>query len=209
MAYEFVCESEAKRYRSDCSNVLKETCELLKEKGISAQFSLVGSGARNMITRNGDGPYDLDYNLLVMKADNEYRDPRLLKDTIRNVLNKAVGGKFFSDAQDSTSCLTALLHFKDTPNVEFSFDVAIIKKNPNGNYMRLVHNKSWNQYTWNEIKEEGLWQEVRDRYREKKNMYLSWQDRNHPSFVVYVEAVNEVYNRYFNRGGGYSVQSIF
>ena len=32
MAYEFVCESEAKRYRSDCSNVLKETCELLKEK---------------------------------------------------------------------------------------------------------------------------------------------------------------------------------
>ena len=41
MAYEFVCESEAKRYRSDCSNVLKKTCELLKEKGISAQFSLV------------------------------------------------------------------------------------------------------------------------------------------------------------------------
>ena len=56
---------------------------------------------------------------------------------------------------------------------------------------------------------QGLWQEVRDRYLEKKNMYLSWQDRNHPSFVVYVEAVNEVYNRYFNRGGGYSVQSIF
>lgn len=227
MAYEFVCESEAKRYRSDCSNVLKETCELLKEKGISAQFSLVGSGARNMITRNGDGPYDLDYNLLVMKADNEYRDPRLLKDTIRNALNKAVGGKFFSDAQDSTSCLTALLHFKDIPNVEFSFDVAIIKKNPNGNYMRLIHNKNvyalgLDQYTWNEvpnshqvkdkadeIKEEGLWQEVRDRYLEKKNMYLSRQDRNHPSFVVYVEAVNEVYNRYFNRGGGYNVQSIF
>ena len=212
MAYEFVCESEAKRYRSDCSNVLKETCELLKEKGISAQFSLVGSGARNMITRNGDGPYDLDYNLLVMKADNEYRDPRLLKDTIRNALNKAVGGKFFSDAQDSTSCLTALLHFKDTPNVEFSFDVAIIKKNPNGNYMRLVHNKPWNRYTWNEVpnshqvkdkadklKKTGVWQEVRDRYREKKNMYLSWQDHNHPSFVVYVEAVNEIYSRYFNR----------
>ena len=226
-AYEFVCESEAKRYRSDCSNVLKKTCELLKEKGISAQFSLVGSGARNMITRNGDGPYDLDYNLLVMKADNEYRDPRLLKDTIRNALNKAVGGKFFSDAQDSTSCLTALLHFKDTPNVEFSFDVAIITKNKNGNYMRLIHNKNvyalgLDQYTWNEVprshqvkdkadelKEAGLWQEVRDRYLEKKNMYLSWQDRNHPSFVVYVEAVNEVYNRYFNRGGGYSVQSIF
>lgn len=227
MAYEFVYESEAKRYRSDCSRTLKKTCELLRAKGISAQFSLVGSGARNMITRNGDGPYDLDYNLLIMKADDEYRDLRLLKDTIRNALNKAVGGKFFSDTQDSTSCLTALLHFKDTPNVEFSFDVAIIKKNPNGNYMRLIHNKNvyalgWDQYTWNEVprshqvkdradelKRVGLWQKVRDRYLEKKNMYLFRQDHNHPSFVVYVEAVNEVYNRYFNRGGWYSVQSIF
>ena len=53
MAYKFIYESEAKRYRSDCSDVLKETCELLKEKGISAQFSLIGSGTRNMITRNG------------------------------------------------------------------------------------------------------------------------------------------------------------
>ena len=149
MAYEFVYESEAKRYSSDCSRTLKKTCELLRARGISAQFTLVGSGARNMITRNGDGPYDLDYNLLVVKADDEYRDPRLLKDTIRNALNKAVGGKFFSDAQDSTSCLTALLHFNDTPNVEFSFDVAIIAKNRNGNYMRLIHNKLWSQYTWN------------------------------------------------------------
>ena len=128
MAYEFVCESEAKRYRSDCSNVLKETCELLKEKGISAQFSLVGSGARNMITRNGDGPYDLDYNLLIMKADNEYRDPRLLKDTIRNALNKAVGGKFFSDAQDSTSCLTAILYFEKSPDIKFKFIYLILLK---------------------------------------------------------------------------------
>ena len=93
--------------------------------------------------------------------------------------------------------------------------------------MRLIHNKNvyalgLDQYTWNEVpkshqvkdradklKKAGLWQKVRDRYLEKKNMYLSWQDRNHPSFVVYVEAVNEVYNRYFNRGGWYSVQSIF
>ena len=217
MAYEFVYESESKRYRSDCSNVLKETCELLKEKGISAQFSLVGSGARNMITRNGDGPYDLDYNLLVMKADNEYRDPRLLKDTIRNALNKAVGGKFFSDAQDLTSCLTAILYFEKSPDIKFKFDVAITTKNKNGNYMRLIHNKNvyalgWDQYTWNEVpnshqvknkadklKKKGVWQEVRGKYLEKKNMYLSWQDHNHPSFVVYVEAVNEIYNRYFDR----------
>ena len=181
-----------------------------------------------MITRNGDGPYDLDYNLLIMKAEERYwNDLRLLKETVRNALNRAERREFFSDAQDSTSCLTALLHFKDTPNVEFSFDVAITTKNKNGNYMRLIHNKNvyalgLDQYTWNEVpnshqvkdradklKRAGLWQKVRDRYLEKKNMYLFRPDHNHPSFVVYVEAVNEVYSRYFNRGGGYSVQSIF
>ena len=218
--------SNYKGNRGTCTS--KKTCELLRTKGISAQFSLVGSGARNMITRNGDGPYDLDYNLLIMKAEERYRnDLRLLKETVRNALNRAERREFFSDAQDSTSCLTALLHFKDTPNVEFSFDVAITTKNKNGNYMRLIHNKNvyalgLDQYTWNEVpnshqvkdradklKRAGLWQKVRDRYLEKKNMYLFRQDHNHPSFVVYVEAVNEVYSRYFNRGGGYSVQSIF
>lgn len=62
MAYEIVCESEAKRYRSDCASVLTKTCEILKSKNIIAQFSLVGSGAKNLITRNGNGPYDLDWN---------------------------------------------------------------------------------------------------------------------------------------------------
>lgn len=222
MAYEFVYESEAKRYRSDCSRTLKKTCELLRAKGISAQFTLVGSGARNMITRNGDGLYDLDYNLLIMKAEERYwNDLRLLKETVRNALNRAERREFFSDAQDSTSCLTALLHFKDTPNVEFSFDVAIIAKNRNGNYMRLIHNKLWNQYTWNEVphshqvtdranelKNAGLWKKVRDRYLDKKNMYLSRQNQNHPSFVVYVEAVNEVYNERFNRNELPREQSI-
>ena len=38
MAYEIVCESEAKRYRSDCSSVLTKTCEILKGKNIKRIF---------------------------------------------------------------------------------------------------------------------------------------------------------------------------
>lgn len=215
MAYKIVPESESKRYRSDCSAVLKETCKSLQLKGIVAQFTLIGSGARNMITRNGNGPYDLDYNLVIIKAEDKYwQDLRLLKDTVRNALNRAEGKDFFSDFQDSTSCLTTLLHFNDSPDVEFSFDVAIITKNPKGNYMRLVHNKNayfvgQDQYTWNEVpssrqvkdkavtlKEEGLWEEVRIRYVELKDQHLRRKDKNHPSFVVYVETINEIYNKY-------------
>ena len=192
--YRIVDEAECRKYRSDCSAVLKKVCFLLKEKGISAQFSLVGSGARNMVTRNGSGPFDLDYNLEIVKVPEEYqRDLRHLKDTIRVLLDRAADMKYFSKSQDSTSCLTALLHFKDEPEIEFSFDVAIVTRNSKGNFCRLIHNKNAlgfgeDQYVWNEIpdshdvaqkakrlKSEGLWLDVRDRYIERKNMYLSRQ----------------------------------
>ncbi len=212
-----VDEAECRKYRSDCSTTLKKVCFKLKEKGISAQFVLVGSGARNMVTRNGNGPFDLDYNLEIIKAPDEYwNDLRHLKNTVRILLDEAIGLQCFSEAKDSTSCLTSLLYFKNEPTVEFSFDVAIVAKNSNGTLCRLIHNKNaWgygsDQYVWNEvphsrnvtikvkqIKAAGLWLDVRNQYVSLKEMYLSrWWDKDHPSFVVYIEAVNNVYNKYF------------
>lgn len=219
--YELIDEAEFRKYRTDCSAVLTETCSLLKEQGISAQFTLVGSGARNLVTRNGNGPYDLDYNLEIMKAEDQYWDDlRHLKDTIRVTLDKATGLTCFDESQDSTSVLTAILFFENEPNVKFSFDVAIVARNDKGTYMRLVHNKNailtWNgysnQYTWNEvpsshnvkekadkIKKAGQWLLVRNRYVELKNLYLQRQTKDKPSFIVYVEAVNEIYSKLFRR----------
>lgn len=214
----FVNESECRRYRSDCSLTLKRLCSMLDDKGITAQFTLIGSGARNMVTRNGNGPFDLDYNLEIVKAPDEYwKDLCHLKDTVRSSLDKAAGLKCFSESQDSTSCLTALLHFKDTPTVEFRFDVAIVYRNREGTLCRLIRNKNvWgygkDQYVWNEvrnshnvaqkakrIKIEGLWLDVRKEYVRLKNIYQSrWWDKDHPSFVVYIESVNNIYNTYFN-----------
>lgn len=45
------------------------------------------------------------------------------------------------------------------------------------------------------------WEEVRETYLDKKNLYLSRQDMdNHPSYICYIEAVNEVYYREFGNG---------
>lgn len=49
-----------------------------------------------------------------------------------------------------------------------------------------------------QIKKEGLWLDVRNQYVCLKEMYLSrWWDKDHPSFVVYIEAVNNVYSKNF------------
>ena len=214
--YQYVESNEVKRYRSYCSKVLEDVRDDLYDSfGINTNFSLVGSGgdARNMVTRNGNAPFDLDYNLYIISMPDEFwGDLRKLKETVRCSLNKAVGNSFFSDGKDSTSVITSILHFNDSPKVEFSFDVAILARNSDGDYCRLIHNKNYgiyDQWTWCQvpsskdvrdkaiaIKENSLWGEVRAKYLDKKNMYLLRGDTNHPSFVVYVESVNEIYNKY-------------
>lgn len=215
--YRLVYESECKEYRNACSQILKKTCNLLREKDIVAQFVLVGSGAKNMVTRNGDGPFDLDYNLVIIKAPDMYWNGLCrLKDTVRNMLDRAAKNFRFAESQDSTSCLTAHLYFEDEPTVEFSFDIAIVKRNPKGELCRLIHEKiafGPDRYFWNEVpnsnnvaekaarlKEDDLWPEVRKKYVDLKNRYLIRQrNKDHPSFIVYIEAVNEIYNKTYRR----------
>lgn len=220
--YEFVSYAETKRYRAACSAILKDACAILRsEKDISCEFTLVGSGARNMVTRNGDGPYDLDYNIQINSMPETFwNNLANLKETVRHALNEAVRGTFFSDGHDSTSVLTSLLHFDDEPSVFFSFDVAILAHNEKGEWCRLIHNKhaqgfgQSGQYTWCQvpssksvysrakgIRNAGEWEKVRRKYLEHKNRYLQRGDTDHPSFVCYVEAVNVIYRRLFEKGG--------
>lgn len=214
--YEFISANESKRYRHDCSKVLQKTGQILREKGINTTFYLVGSGARNMITRNGNGPYDLDYNIEIISANNIYwNDLGKMKETIRTALNEAEGKPFFQNVsiQNSTRVLTTVLHFNNTPEVEFSFDVAILARDNNGDLHQLNYDKTFsspNHYIWNirpdsrDIsdkadllrKDNQIWDEVRKCYLQKKNMYLKRQDNNHSSFKIYVEAVNEIYYKY-------------
>lgn len=92
----------------------------------------------------------------------------------------------------------------------FHIDVCIIKIE-RGTCYRLIHNKtgrvSDDEYAWkiersftaveeraDIIKQRGKWSRVREQYRDIKNRYLSKNDTDHPSFVCYMEAVNNVYN---------------
>ncbi len=94
----------------------------------------------------------------------------------------------------------------------FSIDVCIIRRDRRNNYYRLIHKKNgWacdDEYYWNIapnsskidkkvdcIKKRGKWELVKQQYSMIKNKYLSINnEKNHPSFICYVEAVNNVYN---------------
>lgn len=212
--YHFVKDKEfLKRAQESCVKDLQELVDLLLKEGISTQFILVGSGARKMVTQNENGSIDFDYNLLIQKC-NDINDCRYLKETTRKALNKIMKKNGLCDVEDSTSALSSkCVYFKDKPNIKFSMDLCIITQDNKGNWQRLIHEKTGftnsDKYFWNQVpnsselsqkaitlKENNLWEEVRQCYLNKKNLYLKRNDNNHPSFVCYIEAVNEVYNRY-------------
>ena len=105
------------------------------------------------------------------------------------------------------------IHFKDQPTLRFSIDIGIVTRDNNGLWNRLIHEKTGfsftDKYYWNEVrnskgvsdkaatlKKNNHWNDVRQRYLDIKNKYLRANDYNHPSFVCYIEAVNEIYQKF-------------
>ncbi len=75
------------RMRSCCGDIMQDLCHTLKEKyDIGATFTLVGSGARNLILQNANEPIDLDYNLKIIRID-DYEDCPYIKECVRKAFN--------------------------------------------------------------------------------------------------------------------------
>ena len=200
------------KMRTLSGEIMQKLCHNLKEDyGIGAQFYLVGSGARNLITQNNDNPIDLDYNLEIIKCE-MFKDGRYLKECARKSFNKTLKQFDLDDCDDSTSTLTSKrIYFTSGNKTEFSIDICVTFRDNNDNYYRLIHNKTGfvhcDEFYWNMapnssnlkektdyIKSKNYWELVRKQYLHIKNMYLQRNDYNHSSFICYIEAVNNVYN---------------
>lgn len=215
--FDYVKDKEfLSRMRNLCGEIMQDFCHYLKEDyDIGARFFLVGSGARNLIVQNASLPIDLDYNLEIVRCE-DFEDCGFLKECARKSFNKALKEHGWGDCDDSTSSLTTeKRHFLKGNPTEFSMDVCIVCRDTEEHFHRLKHKKTGftylDEYYWNEaphsagiqekakyIKEGGKWQLVRAQYKDIKNRYLQRNDHDHPSFICYIEAVNNVYNARIN-----------
>lgn len=215
--YHYIADKEfLKRMKILCSDIINQLVQSINNDSVmTVEAQLVGSDAKNLIMQNANEPIDLDYNLCIVEVFGiNFNDGRTIKEHIRKHFNAVLNNNGWSDCQDSTSALsTEPRHFTKGNKTEFSIDLAIVCESHYG-WERLIHRKTgivdYDQWYWNEapnsrglvdkvcdIKNENLWQEVREIYLDKKNMYLRRGDHNHPSFIVYIETINEIYNKYF------------
>ena len=209
--YTYVEDKEfLKEAQSVCSGLVREIeVELRETKEINSQMFLVGSGGRNMITQNGNEGIDFDYNLNILSCP-DWKDTRGIKEAVRQCFNTIMRNHRLPDVEDSRSSLTSKpISFTKGNQTSFHIDLAIVTEDE-GCWHRLIHEKTglsyYDRWIWNKaphsekirekadkIKKAGKWLAVRERYLEKKNYYLRRNDHDHPSFVCYIETVNEIY----------------
>ena len=202
--YKYVSKKEIRYIREYCEEIIKKIQKSKLKDFLTFSFYLIGSGKTNLITINGDnGTYDLDYNLILQKDKEDlFSKPQKIKELFSKEFDKERNNFNIKKIENSSSVIT--LKFKDK-NV--NVDIAILRKNNNGNYSKIIYDKNKNRYIWNEIKcsknyqdninlirQQMCWNEVRDRYLFKKNSYLR-QNKNISSFSILLETINEVMQR--------------
>ena len=216
--YHYIQDKEfLKRLKGTCSDIVNQLVQRINNDSVMiVEACLVGSGAKNLITQNENEAIDLDYNLCIVSTKSiNILDGHAIKEYIRKQFNKVLSSNGWGDCQDSTSAFTTEERvFKKGNQTPFKIDLAITCKYLN-NWQRLIHQKTGfvilDRYYWNEVqdsgrleekvrvlKSENLWGEMRDTYLDKKNFYLCRNDHTHLSFIVYVETVNQIYNKYFS-----------
>ena len=215
--YHYVTDKDyLKQSYSICADIVNQLVQELKHYDVEAEMTTVGSKRRGLITQNEKEPIDYDFNLFIGNAEIFNGDE--LKNRVMAAFNKVLSRNGWGDCQDSTSALTTEQRvLKKGNKTPFSIDVAIVKEDAWGNLHRLIHRKTgfvaYDQWYWNmapnsknlhdmeDYLKPDYWQLVRDAYLDKKNMYLTRNDHDHPSFICYIEALYEVYTQVRRQNG--------
>lgn len=214
MSFEFVPKGEYQPFKLEVDGILREVQKYLrKNKILTFQFNLIGSAGRKLITRvkNGNKGFDLDYNIVIQKTfDEKYEDPKLLKEIFVKLFNR-----YFDDSydysKDSTSVITIKKLNAKRNKILYSVDFAIVSyyEDDDGKerqeYVRF--DKNTNTYSWalrkvatdhryveNLIKDNGLWQDVKDLYLENKN-----KEPDKKSRIVYYQTLDTIFKRNFQQ----------
>lgn len=210
--FEYVPKSEYQSFKLEVDEILKSIQRELRENEIlTFQFNLIGSAKRKLITRvkNGNQGFDLDYNIVIQQVfDEDYEDAKLLKQTFIKLIDKYFDNSY-KYAEDSTSVITIkklnssrnkILHSVDFALVNYYEDDDGKERQEYVRFDKKSHNYSWalrkvatdHRYVESLIKENNLWEDVKNLYLENKN-----KEPRKKSRIVYYQTLETFYRRNF------------
>ena len=200
---EYLSKNETKVNRQEFKKIFDKLSKNLGDNW-SINYRLVGSAKRNLVLVGNEG-YDLDYHIYLQKS------PTLcdqdIKMKFKSELDNIVKTYYLTPCEDSTHVLTTKK--LEGTKLIYAYDVAIMRKNKNDEYLILKNEKTDNNGNgpyhfvevpkasdfankYNMISGVEQWRKLRSIYKEKKESQqnLSKDLRKH-SFSLLIEAVNE------------------
>lgn len=213
--YEYVPKEKWQPVRDELYEIIHKLQDEVREY-FTFQYHFVGSSKRNMITqdRNSNTGFDFDVNIEVNDPDEDYSAEEI-RNILRNGLDRVTnpyGRSIFGYdyTEDSTRVLTIKVKDKANSRILHSCDFCVVNDCEDGRQQYIRYNKKQQSYSWEYqpkgyyelpekiewIKKNGLWQQVRDVYLDKKKMNT---DKNKKSRSIFAETVHQVcqQNGYF------------
>lgn len=213
--YEYVKKEEWQPVRDELYEIIHKLQDEVREY-FTFQYHFVGSSKRNMITRgkNSNTGFDFDVNIEVNDPDENYSAEEI-RNILRNGLDRVTNLNRllifgYDYTEDSTRVLTIKVKDKANSRILHSCDFCVVNYCEDGRQQYIRYNKKQCSYSWEYqpkgyyelpekiewIKKNGLWQQVRDVYLDKKNMNT---DKNKKSRSIFAETVHQVcqQNGYF------------
>lgn len=199
--FEYVRNDEASKIKSDISFLIRELQKSLKEEGVTFNPVLVGPSKENFVTRevNGTTGIDIHYNLLLQKyPDKTAKQLRMLfLSTINNILKN----KGFKNTINNYQSITVLIPDRIEKEVIHSIDFAIVIDKKEQQDI-LIYDRKNSEYFFEtresinllddltyDIKNNGLWEDLRDLYLNMKNYN---DNKDIRTFEIYKEAIKNI-----------------
>lgn len=214
--FSYVSKSQYKPHLKIANDLLqflhKELKIYFREKyktKFTFEHRMIGSGSKKLIMKKIDGNqgFDFDYNVVINNFD---KLPVKAQDCIRNIFISAIQN-ILGDVpceigiNNSTSVITVKFYNGNKTETIFGIDIAIMKKDNDGNLFIWKFNDNKQNLIWNQrqslqeldgkvklLRKLQLWGDVRNRYEVLKN-----KNAYEISFALFIQTISDIYNKHF------------
>ena len=214
--FSYVSKSQYKPHLKIANDLLqflhKELKIYFREKyktKFTFEHRMIGSGSKKLIMKKIDGNqgFDFDYNVVINNFD---KLTVKAQDCIRNIFISAIQNILGDDPYEiginnSTSVITVKFYNGNKTETIFGIDIAIMKKDNDGNLFIWKFNDNKQNLIWNQrqslqeldgkvklLRKLQLWGDVRDRYEVLKN-----KNAYEISFALFIQTISDIYNKHF------------
>lgn len=201
--FEYVTKSKTKPVKRDIIELISLVQNEVTNK-FSFQFRFIGSESRNMVTWNprSNIGFDFDVNIYV-NDDEENYTAKEIKNILMCAFNKYAWQYGYDFCENSTRVFTIKVKDKANSRILHSCDFAVVYDCADGRQQYIRFHKPSGYYSWEYqpkgfyrlpekiafCKKNGLWQEVRELYLQKKSEN---KDLNKKSRNIFAETVHQI-----------------